>query len=149
MSTRSRRPRPGVKEDPFVGRRLNVPLSSACTLALFREDDGELAIRLLQRRHFGGPGVFLTPKILVDPDDLMRTTQPHDQTLRADRLTIELGGTKAWVRLHNVLAGWTGREAYGYWVGGFLKRHYFGIEAVRFTGPEEVTSTLSSMRTPP
>ena len=149
MSVRSRRPRVEAKEDPFAARRLNVPLSAACTLVLVKRDDGELVIRVSQRLRTGEPGVFLTPKILVDPDDLVRTTEPYDQTLRERTISIQLEGTKVWVRLDDVLAGWTGREAYVYWVGGFLKRHYFGIEAVRLTGPEGVTSTLSSMRTPP
>ena len=101
--------------------RIDVPLTAAHSVAMFVDSDGEFVLRLLSKNGTSAASSYLTPKIRVDREELESLLLPHDQALRVGGLAIELGGTKAWVRLNGVLAGWTGRDALAGAITRFLE----------------------------
>jgi|GEM_PF-5324837 len=85
--------------------RRDVPLSSAATLVLIQDLDGELVIRVMIRRE------FVTPKIRVSRDRLESLLVPHDHRIIEADVVIDLDGRTAAVSVAGQLSGWTDRRA--------------------------------------
>ncbi len=86
--------------------RHDVPLAGGTRLVLVRDLDGELVIRVLQKRSDSPGWAFTTPKLRVDPVDFARFVCEWEEPLRVGALEVENDGATVRVRVGGALAGW-------------------------------------------
>lgn len=82
-------------------------------------EDGQHIIRVIKR---GDPYIYLTPKIVADPDKLALLTDRRRQAVTFDNLTIHYVGVTVALMLNGELVGWGGTVQLASEVRAFLDR---------------------------
>jgi len=91
---------------PTPRLRQDVPLSSAHTLVLLLDHDGEYVIRVLRQ---GQPSTYITPKVRLERRELEWLDTPMDRRWASGPLRVEQVGVRINIWVDGVQIAWGGR----------------------------------------